>query len=147
VNVREIATRLNQWSTAMVARFESIRRAYADHKLVGPASARLTIDLHKVELFIDNGGIWISGSTMGGQRLGLSQFFTDPTCPVDLLPKVREAILKYFDDLETQLQDSVRQRKEGLENLKKAMGPILKDFETDLASDAIQKGKIYPPEE
>jgi len=137
MKIDEAQTRLRQWIDVVTARLGKIYRAYDKIGMPYKNAILFTVDDKiRVDMSLNSTPTvtYVNSST----RYPLESAFKHPDFDPNWLLKIRGALLVELASLEQQLEERTKK-------LEEQMGAVLKDFETDLASDAIQNGKLYPP--
>lgn len=142
----ETRTRLTQWCQLVSDRYREIATRYRKAGLPFSGSYEFQVDsvghiqfngvdgYESVRVYLGNGGIY-----------ALHQAVCERMIPPEALEMIRITVMTLLDKLDAGFNPAFEEMKRKHAEYDQKVEIQLKGFTDDLASDALQKGKIVPP--
>lgn len=142
---QDIYTRLSQWCDVIRARYEEIRQKYSHAGMLSPREFDFKIGSVKVVVKDTRQGDTVTVYLQDGRMCTFLTGVIHREIPANLLSEIREGVLSGLDRFEREFDGAVAAKKAWESEYDNSVLKQLDGFENDLTSDALQKGKIYPP--
>lgn len=143
---QDITNRLYQWCGVIEERYKAIRAKYSQSGLRCPSEFDFKVEGPlKVVVKERSGFDAINVHQKDGGIVNFPACFSTRDIPAHLLSAIRNGILEKLSQFENEFDSKLAAKKALEAEYDASISRQMESFENDLTSDALQKGKIYPP--